>query len=458
MRKRFITFLVFGILLVAIGEWSQRSEGKSGFFKSLNDVWLDFCIGNSGDKLQPPAVTIVRINDGYEPLSIGEEEGASDGKLSRLDYATILGFAAKLDPKSVAFLPTPTFDESRVLNQTDIVPLKDAAMQLPRFTLATTISDDGEQAKESGAIKYPALTVEGDSSTVLTFTRTTRNPDPQLAANGIPSFKKIESAKDLITDESIRVPLLAKRGDAVVPSIVLTSVANHAGIGLDQITVNFVAKTPVIELGEIRTIPINADGTLTLPNRAGLDHSMAGTVKNEAGEPREVLHFTSLTVDELAYTGEENDEVAKRILADFRAKFDSLSQNLVVIGYDRNADRRFTTPGGEALSQTSILARAMATIQSGRFIHWWPGWGRAIAVLAILVIAAVLFRFSRGKFAIFCFVTGLVFFSIWVMIFKTSLTWTPPFSALSLFVLMMVVGLLIPLAKKEPQEEKEVAE
>src|SRR5690606_8037618 len=107
---------------------------------ALNSLWLDFCVGNAGDRIGEPAVTVVRIDDGYEPLSIGEGQAAPDGTLSRLDYATILGFIGKLNPKSVAFLPTPQFDESRVLNQTDIVPLKDAALQLPRMQVATIVS------------------------------------------------------------------------------------------------------------------------------------------------------------------------------------------------------------------------------------------------------------------------------------------------------------------------------
>ena len=90
----------------------------------------------------------------------------------------------------------------------------------------------------------------------------------------------------------------------------------------------------------------------------------------------EVYHLTSLTVDELAYTGGADDEVAKRILADFQGKFESVSNNLIVIGFDRNNDRRFTTAYGEVLSETMLLARTIATIQSGRFIDQWSMVGR----------------------------------------------------------------------------------
>ena len=158
---------------------------------------------------------------------------------------------------------------------------------------------------------------------------------------------------------------------------------------------------------------------------------------------QEVYHLTSLTVDELAYTGEADDEIAKRILADFQGKFDSLRNNLVVIGFDRNKDRRFTTAHGEVLSETNILARTMATIQSGRFIDQWSLVYRLIGVIAIGAIALVLFRFRKRKFVPLCFVAALIYFSVMVMIFRSTLSWTSPFSAFALFGLMFLIGLVI---------------
>lgn len=453
MRQRFLTFTVLGLILIGIGEWNLRS-GKIAPLNTLNELWLEFCVGNSGDKIQKPSLTVVRINDSFEPLNIGGDKKTSDNpRLTRLDFATILGFVAKMNPKAVSFLPTPAFDEENVLNKTDIVPLKDAAMQLPRFAVATTVSDDGEKAIEKQPVTYTSLKVEGDASTVLPFSRTIRHPDAQILSNGVSAFKAIESARGLIGDETAKIPLIARKGDQIIPSIVLTSVASHAGVGLDQISVNFSGKKPVIQLGEYRTIPINSDGTMTLPNHSGLSHSMMSLRRDEEGEVVEKYHLTSLSVDELAYTGEENDEVAKRILSDFQGKFKSLSENLVLIGFDRTADRHINLPGGDVLSETSLLTRAIAVIQSGRFLTWWPAWGRWLAVAAIALIAMILFKLPSGKFVPLLIVSGLIFFSVWVLIFRSTLSWTPPFVALSLFGLMLLVGLLIPAGGKRPVEE-----
>lgn len=449
MRSRLLTFAVLGAILILLGEWSLRS-GKLSPLQSLNDFWLEFCIGFASDKIAAPSVTVVRINDDYEPLSIGDDTpAAADGRLSRLDFATILGFLGKLNPKSVAFLPTPSFDENLVLNQTDIVPLKDAAMQLPRFLVAANVSNDGEQAKETAPLPYPELKVEGNADSILEFTRSVRKPDAQLLPNADPAVKAIESARELSDKKTTRVPLVARYQGKVVPSIVLAAAAEFAGVPFDQITVDLSGKSPVVRLGEVMTVPMEADGTFVVPAHSGLSPKMSSHLfDEEKGEYEDIHHFTSLTVDELAYTGEEDDELAKRILANFQSKFDSIARNLVVIGFDRTADRRFTLANGEVLSETMLLSRAIATIQSGRFVDWWPNWARWIAIAAIVILAGILFRFRGGKFFVGWFLSALAFFTALVLIFRTTLTWTPPFFAFALFLAILLVGLAIPLSKK----------
>lgn len=455
MRQRFITFVVLGLVLVAIAEWNLRTQ-KLAPLQSLNQFWLEFCIGNAGDKIDDPAVTVVRINDDYEPLTIGADSSAApDGKLSRLDFATILGFLAKMEPKAVAFLPTPTFDESLVLNQTDIVPLKDAAMQLPKMTTAANVSNDGEQAADSNPLSFAEIKVNGNPEKLLRFTRTVRHPDPQILANADPAFKTIESARGLYEEGTIRVPLVASIQNKIVPSIVLAAVARHAGVPLSEVVLDLTTSSPVIQLGELRSIPVQPDGTFVLPQKSGVRRGMISLAPLEDGGMKEVHHFTSLTVDELAYTGEKEDEVAQRILASFQGKFDSLTENLVVVGYDRTGDRRIETESGAMISETTILARTIATIQSGRFIEWWPNWARWISILAIGLVAAFLFRLPKSRFIPVWGISFLLYFGICVLVFRSSLTWSPPFFAFALFGLILLIGLTIRMDEATTSEGTE---
>lgn len=442
MRQRLIPFIVLGLIVALVAEWNVRT-GRVSLFSAMNDFWLEFCVGNAGDRIGDPAVTVVRIDDGYEPLRIGEDDpAAADGRLSRLDFATMLGFLGKLDPKAVAFLPTPTFDESLVLNQTDIVPLRDAAMQLPRFHVAANVSNDGEEASDAAALDYAAIRAEGDTSAVPPFTRTALRPDEQLLANADPVFKRVESARDLAAGPGA-VQLVASYRGEIVPSILLAAVAGHAGVPLDEVVLDLESARPAIHVGELVSIPVARDGSFAVPVHAGVRRGMRKARLNEAGEAETAYLFTSLTVDELAYTGGEDDEVARRILSDLQGQFASVGENLVLLGYDRRADRRIEL-GSDTVSETMLLARAAATIQSGRFIEWWPFWGRWLAFLAVLAVAAVLFRLPRSKFVPLWLVAMLLYFGGVVMVFRTSLCWSPPFALFALFGLMLVIGLLVP--------------
>jgi len=465
MGYRLVTFVIFGAILVGLAEWNLEQK-KIEPLAELNDFWLEFCVGNAGERIRDPSVTVVRIHDDYEPLTIGEGDtpAAPEGappELSRLDYATMLGFAGKLGPRSVAFLPSPVFDENRVLNQTDIVPLKDAALQLPRMTLGSIVTADSAPAETSQQVPYPTLTVQGDASSVIAFTRTLRAPDPQLLANGDPAFTELTSAGEFSDDEAVRIPLVAREGDAIFPSLVLLATARHEGISLDQVEVDFTATPPTVRIGEAYTVPIAPDGTMEVPSHAGLRPAMKEVVTDEEGGASEHYHFATLTVDELAYTGNEEDPVAQRILASFQGKFDSVKENLVMIGFDRKIDRRIVTPAGETLSPTTLLARAVATIQSGRYIDLWPRWWRWGAIAAIGGLALLLFRLPRGQFIILGPVVALFYFAACVILFRYTLTWTPPFALFALFGLLLAIGVILPGPSERAlpkQKEEEPAE
>lgn len=452
MRYRLITFAVFGALLVGIGEWNLRNR-KIGPLQKLDDLWLEFCVGNSGGRVTQPAVTLIRIDDDYEPIPFGTDapaatspEDGSPPQLSRLDFATILAFVGKLDPKSVSFLPTPSFEgKENSLDQSNAPPLKDAALQLPRMTLATVITGEKEGAKK---VDFPAIALEGEAPGLPAIAGAAKLPDDQLLANGDPAFTEIADGPGYRVGEELRVPLLAKQGDKTVPSLVLRAVASHLGIPLGEVTADFTGKKPVVRIGEEIEVPVADDGSMKIPDWAGLRRSMISRIRGEDGEFIERHDFATLTVDEIAYTGRQDDELAQRIVEEFRGKFDSVARNHVLVGFDRKADRRFVTAAGQRLSPSQLLARAVATIQSGRHIERWPDWGRWVAVAVIALLAAGLFTLSRGKVLLFGAVAALLFFGACVLVFRSTLTWTPPFAMFALFALLLAVGLILPASGK----------
>jgi len=143
------------------------------------------------------------------------------------------------------------------------------------------------------------------------------------------------------------------------------------------------------------------------------------------------------------------------LLTDQEREFESLRQNLVVIGRDRTEDRRESLVGySKPLSRADLLTRAIAIIQSGRYIEWWPQWARLLSVAAIVVFALVVFRGSRAKVIFWGLIGAFLWFGVSMMVFKSTLAWSPPFAPLALFALLLVIGIILPQPKAKTAEGK----
>ncbi len=421
MRHRFILFLIFGVILVGLGEWDAHTR-RFSFAQGLDDAWREFCVANTRDKIGDPAVSLVRINDEYEP--------AIGGSFTQADYATILRFVGNFEPKTVAFEPNPVFDPNEPINQT-LELLKEAALPLPPLTLGV-VAENG-QAPQSPAEEpsLPTLTgVEGDIASLTPITRVTAAPDKQLLSNGQAAFTGIELAGDTVSGTGRTVNLIARHGDKVVPSFILHALAGHAGVPLDQVSVLLppATKSPVVRVGEAHEIPIDARGRMKI-----YEHSGVGTD-----------FYPSVSAFHLALTGDE-DETIRQLLAGLQPGFDSLKTNLVVIGNDRGEARReslSTVP--RAISRAELLTRAIATVQSGRYIEWWPLWARLLGVAIIAGIAALAYRGSRRRAVVWAMFGAFFYFGAAMIVFKSSLAWAPAFAPLALFALMLVIALVLP--------------
>lgn len=444
MRNRLIVFLVFGAVLAGIGEW-DAAHHRLAFNRGLNDWWLRFCVGNAGDRIGAPAVTLVTLDDEYEP-GIGDS-------LTRLDYAAILGFVGKLDPKTVAFEPSIAFDEKNPLNQTALQPLKEATLRLPKLSLGSVAENGQPPAKPSEKLAYPVLkNVEGDLATVTPFTRTVAPPDAEMLANGEPAVTEIELAPAQTADGSQLIPIVARQGDALVPSLVLHALANHAGVPLDQIAVSLppAAKSPSVRVGDRYTIPIDPAGRMKLYEYSGLRRRPADLDT----APADSQYYPAVSAFHLTLTGADDPDV-KKLIGGLQDEFDSLKTNLVLVADDHRANRRLSLVTGEApVSRGEVIARAVATVQTGRYIERWPAWGRWLAVAAIAVVAIFAFRHSGRRIVLLAGLGALLFFGLNVAVFRGSLAWAPPFAPIALFLLMIVVGLILHRDSPHPGDDR----
>lgn len=448
MNKRSVAFLLLGLIFVGAAEWDLQNRILEPIRK-FDRFWIDFCIGNAGNRVGDPAITMVRIPDDYEPVPIGRDaSNPEDRSLSRLDYGTILYAIGKMNPTAVSFMPTPVFVEKSVLNQTSLYPLKDASLQLPRMTLATVVSSEGKDAKP---VAYQTIQAKGDVSHVPAIAQTVTPADPDFLANGDPAFLTGESFRP-IESENPRIQLVARQGEKVIPGFVLASVANHAGIRIEDIVLDLEGRKKTIKVGEHYTIPVAADGSMELPSHGGLSHSMYQVSSDKDGKEKRDYQFASLTVGEVALAAAQNDKVAKTILDKFAGKFESLAKNLVLFGYDRTADRTIKTANDEWLSPLTANARAIATIQSGRHTSRWPLPIRIAVYAGIFVLGLILLSMRRKSIpliigAAIATAVGLV------LVFKQTLTWSPPTAIFGLFAILFLVGLFSGSGKKKTADE-----
>ena len=427
MRYRVVTFLVFAAAVIALGEWDAMVD-RFEFTRKVNDWWLEFNVANAPQHISKPAVTLVGIDEDYRP-TIGDS-------LTRLDYAAILGFVGKFEPKTVAFVPTLEFDETNLLNQTALEPLKEAALRMPEMTLGCVLESGHPPENPEENVTYPALTgVEGDPSAVTAFSRTVRDPEPQMLANGKAAFTEIELADTSSESGDLLLPLIARHGDRIVPSFILHAVARHAGVPLDQIQVRLPGSggKSVIRVGDAYEIPIDAAGRMKIYRHSGVRPPL----------------YRKVSAFHLTLTGDGDDNL-KDLLGDLTETFDSLRNDLVVIGNDSESDRHYAVEsGGPILSRAELLTRAIATIQSARYIEWWPQWARLAAAVLIVFFALVTFRVSRRRLFVNTLLGAFLFFGGSVVLFQSTHSWCPPSVALGLFGLMMVCGIILPAPKKQ---------
>ena len=415
MLSRLLTFLAVAIAIVALGEWDAKNR-HFAFSEKVNQWWLDFCVGNARDKINDPNVTFVSIGDDYEPVLDGDS-------LSRLDYVVLLGYIEKFKPRAVSVAPIISFPEPNVLNQG---ALKKQVLKMPRLTLGS-IAEAGSPATNDGEKpSYPTIDkVEGDIANVAEITRAVSMPDEEPLSNGVSAFTAIELSDTGVASAPM-LPLVGRVGDKLVASFALQALISDADLALEDVQVSLppAAAKPHISIGDRYRIPVDASGRLASYPHSGVTSPLYPIV-NAKNLP--------LTADEGLEFAQLDDD------------FDSLKKNLVVVGENGGRAAKVALPNGESYSQHEYIARAIALVQSGRFIERWPEWAKYVGIAVIILLAAFLFRLRRmpllfwGSVIAFLYVFGICLGS-----FKEWLVWTPPFVPLALFASIFLVGLILP--------------
>ncbi len=390
--KRGLTFTFLIAALVA----ALLPLERGGSFQKLNQTFVSWLSANAAKDTSSPSITLLRL----------EEGDWSSWPPGPLDFATIFSNLDRFSPPTVAVEP--------VLDWEDPHPQQISSLSTHALAVPSLLLGIGLQVNPAAAdILDPTLlslfetlpNVSGDISRIPTFTGIHAIPTESVRRPHYLGHTYIDLSEGHGADQDVlKVPLLARYGDHVVPSFVLQAVLLKGRLPLSLVR---VVLGDSIQAGESLRIPIDASGNLAV-------------------SPDWKRQIPSLSADVLL-AGDDPDPT---LLGEGEsiAALETLRTNLVLIGPTGPGVRSFERPGGGRISRTEIFAAAIATIQSGRFSIRLPDHLQYLAWAAAALFALLTALFARRRpSAVTAAALGLLAIAIISLIaFQSTRHWCPP--------------------------------
>ena len=266
----------------------------------------------------------------------------------------------------------------------------------------------------------PVLRVEGDLAGILEFE--TLRPVAVPVRVGIGQVDL--GQKVAVEGEWCRVPLLARTGTQVVPTLALQSILTWSGVPPERLLVH---PGTAIWGPQGMAIPIDASGCfrfyVPLSARAG-----------------------SVQADEFLFERSQAETTYGPGTPE-RARLEAVAGSLVWLGADDRASRVHKLPDGNMASAADLTTRAVAAIQTGRFIRplaaGWQVWPQVGAVLCGLWML----RWKRRHLWRGPAVGGLLLVTVSLLAFQSNHTWMPLAPGLLQLGFVFAVGWLVPRAE-----------
>jgi hypothetical protein len=263
----------------------------------------------------------------------------------------------------------------------------------------------------------PVLRLTGDPTAIPQF-ETLRTPSLpcRLGIHQVDLGQKVD-----VEGEWCRVPLLARTGTAVVPTLALQAILTWRGIAPDKLSV---------QPGDL----ISGPAGLAIP----IDESGCFRFYLPLSPPA-----ASLPADEFLF-GKTQAETIYAEGTPQRRALQSIPGTLVWLGADDAAARLLKLPDGNTASASDLTTRALAAIQTGRYVRpLAPAW-QAVAPAAACLFGLSLLRWKRRNLWKGLAAGSLLLVTATLLAFQTNHTWMPLFPALVLLAMFFIVALLLP--------------
>ena len=411
MSRRLTLLLLLGA--AAFGVLLHR-EQQRGTFERFDRKHRDFLRANPGQAqwstlAEEPQVMLARLDDPDLPPA----QRAFDAWPPRPDeWQVLLENLAAWQPRAVSLGLSPGVEQAS-----------------PGF-LATWAGVPGLCQGVAGTAAFgtgfpppglppglPVLPVQGERSGIPEFESLT-----PLGLPGRVGVGEIDlGQKVTVEGEWCRVPLLARTGTRVVPTLALQALLTWSGTPPDQL----IVKPGSAILGpKGLTIPIDETGCfrfyLPLSARAG-----------------------AIQADEFLF-GRTQAENTYQPGSRERESLDAVTGSLVWLGVDDQSARLYKLPDGNLVSAADLTTRALAAIQTGRFVRPLPRWWQVVPQAVAALFGLWLVGWKRRNLWKGAAIGALVLLTASLLAFQTNHSWIPLAPALLQLAAAFIIGVLLP--------------
>ncbi len=404
MRRAILQFGLFFAVLAAL-LWR---EAERPLLEAVDEAFTNWQASTASAPAVPAPLLLVEIND-----STLEN---SPWPLSYLDYSLFFQAVAPHSPPVVAIIPLlgPRAADDIVAQQYRET-LHERILRSPKVLLGAKLGRRADTMRLLATERWAALeNVRGDVSRLPEYDKIESRPDEAVSLSATLGFTNLRSGESAVH----RVPLLFRYRGQVVPSFILQAAMLWHRVTPDEVS---VAAGEEIWLGGETRIPIDEEGRMvvdfsTTISRYGFDDLLLASAQ------RDLAEAPLFSVDQIANT-------------------------LVLLGRTDAASRTLRFPTGERASMAELLARSIATLQSGRFQERISYGFDAALIVGLAVLGAFFTLWPRLRILAVSGIALLLYLLVAMSIYSATRHWVPIVLPVGLLLGSAAYGLLCPPAR-----------
>lgn len=418
-RNTLLVLLFGGTLGMAL-----LREQPHGTLEPLDRVHREFLKANPAEGRAPaaehPSIVFARLDDGDQQRPV-----FSSWPLNEADWQIILQNLPGYEPKVTALDMELTFPKASG-------PLDAAAKSVRSLCVLPLLSASPADGAPALPPTLPVLKVTGPIAAIPEFKSVRESPLPgQSGAGRIDLVPKDQAPQ--VDGDWCRVPMLARLGDKVVPTLALRALLAWAEVPVEDVTVNM---TPGAAITAGKKLRIEVDG--------------GGFFRFYISLAPQV---PSVNADAFVLTREQSVKNLPEDSRDRQVLLGNLKGGLLWLGLNDVNSRTLKEPGGTPVSPSDLTARAIAVIQTNTQLLPLSPHLQWIAPAGTLLFCVWLTHWRKSRLWPGAVVAAVALVAVSLWLYRQDRLWLPLCPSLALVLATLVLSYLLPSPKPKPVPE-----